>query len=118
MTVKDLEGDYTVIGANQNNSEVNYRGTLNLCLDEYNRVKAKWLIYNEQEQTGYGFFKDNILVINFKYQGNNNETFKGVVVYKCLSKDLLEGFWSEELGDPNFLGAERCFRIKGNVNLN
>jgi hypothetical protein len=62
-------------------------------------------------QTGTGFFKDHILVINFRYKGDKNKLYKGVVVYKCLSKDLLEGFWSEKHGDPFYLGTERCFRI-------
>jgi hypothetical protein len=34
-----------------------------------------------------------------------------VVVYRCLTKDILEGFWSEEYGDPKYLGEERCFRV-------
>jgi len=33
------------------------------------------------------------------------------VVYKCLNKNILEGFWSEEHGNPKFLGSENCFRI-------
>ncbi|WP_406683533.1 hypothetical protein N1F78_12700 [Seonamhaeicola sp. MEBiC1930] len=118
MTVKDIEGEYTIIGTNQNNSDNNYKGTLTLTVDEYNRVKAKWLIHNEQKQIGYGFFKDNILVINFKYRGNEDEIFSGVVVYKCLSKDTLDGFWSEDLGDPNYLGQEQCFRVGSNTNIN
>ena len=65
MTVKDLVGDYTIIGSNQNDNDVNYRGVLSLTLDEYERVIAKWIINNEQEQFGTGFFKNNILVINF-----------------------------------------------------
>ena len=37
--------------------------------------------------------------------------FKGVVVYKCITKDVLDGFWSEKHGNPLYLGAERCFRV-------
>ncbi|WP_282136009.1 hypothetical protein [Seonamhaeicola maritimus] len=112
MTIQELEGEYSIIGTNQNAEGNKYKGILNLSIDEYNRVKAKWLINNWQEQVGYGFFNDNILVINFKYNGDENKVFKGVVVYKCLSKDILEGFWSEKHGNPNYLGQERCFRIE------
>ncbi len=110
MTLEDLPGKYTVIGSNQDANPNEYKGVLNLSLDGNNRIRARWLINNSQEQLGYGFFKDNILVINFNYK-NENSVFKGVVVYKCISKDLLEGFWSEKHGDPNYLGTERCFRF-------
>ncbi|TYA78629.1 hypothetical protein [Seonamhaeicola marinus] len=118
MTVKDLEGTYSIIGSNQNEDDHNYRGTLTLKTDEHNRIVAKWFIHNEQEQTGYGFYHANILVINFTYKGTDNKPFSGTVVYKCLTKDLLDGFWSEEYGDPNYLGTERCFRIEGDLELN
>jgi len=111
MTVEDLIGTYQIIGSNQDAEENTYKGTLSLTLDKNKRVKAKWLINNEQLQTGNGFFRDNILVINFKYQGENDNTFKGVVVYRCLSKNLLDGFWSEKHGNPLYLGKERCFRV-------
>ncbi len=67
MTVKDLVGRYSVIGSNQNDSDKEYQGVLSLTIDENNRIVAKWLIHNEQEQFGVGFFKDNILGINFHY---------------------------------------------------
>ncbi|WP_248722745.1 hypothetical protein [Seonamhaeicola sp. ML3] len=117
MTVKELEGEYSVIGTNQNADGNKYKGTLSLALDAHNRVKAKWHINHWQEQLGYGFFKDNILVINFNYIGDDDNVFKGVVVYKCLSEDILEGFWSEKHGDLDYLGTERCFRILGDKNL-
>ena len=111
MTAKDIEGDFNIIGTNQNGDSNTYKGVLSLKTDENNRLIAKWLIHNEQKQTGFGFFHDNILVINFKYLGVDNTIFKGTVVYKCLSKDLLDGFWFEEFGDPKYMGTERCFRI-------
>lgn len=110
MTLPELVGQYSVIGNNQDAESNTYKGTLNLAIDKNNRIKAKWLINDVQEQFGHGFFKDNILVINFNYKSENS-IFKGVVVYKCISKDLLEGFWSEKHGDPNYIGEERCFRI-------
>jgi hypothetical protein len=112
MTIQDLVGTYSIIGKNQEKTEVNYTGTLNLCLDENNRIVAKWLIDDEQKQVGTGFFKDKILVINFSYQGEDGETLKGVVVYRCITKDILDGFWSEKHGNPLYLGEERCFRVK------
>jgi hypothetical protein len=84
---------------------------LRLEVDHKKQNRAKWLINKEQVQEGIGFFKDNILVINFSYRGDNDEVYKGVVVYRCLTKDILEGFWSEEYGDPKYLGEERCFRV-------
>tara|TARA_R110002049_G_scaffold33535_31_gene110519 strand:- start:5711 stop:6070 length:360 start_codon:yes stop_codon:yes gene_type:complete len=110
MTLTDLPGTYTVIGSNQDAEDTAYRGTLTIELDTTHRIKAKWIIDNEQYQLGTGFFKDNILVINFNYKGDSNAVFKGVVVYKCISKDILDGFWSEKHGNPAYLGAERCFR--------
>jgi hypothetical protein len=112
MTTQNLTGTYNIIGKNQADTNVTYKGNLELHVDNYGRIIAKWLIYDTQEQTGVGFFKDNILVINFQYLGDDEEIYKGVVVYKCITKDILEGFWSEEYGDPRFLGEERCFRVK------
>lgn len=115
MTISDLVGKFNIIGKNQNDSDNEYRGHLTLSLDDDDRIVAKWLIHNEQEQIGAGFFKNNILVINFSYLGESNQIFKGVVVYKCLTSDILDGFWSEEYGDPTYLGEERCFRIKNEI---
>lgn len=114
MTIQDLIGSYTIIGSNQDENENSYKGTLTLTLNENNRVVAKWLINNSQVQIGTGFFKNNILVINFSYKGENKNIYKGVVVYSCISKDILDGFWSEKHGNPLYLGEERCFRIKTN----
>lgn len=118
MIIQDLVGNYNIIGNNQDAEEHSYKGVLSLSLDVNNRIIAKWLINEEQAQVGTGFFNDNILVINFKYQGTDKNTYKGVVVYRCISKDILDGFWSEKHGNPLFLGKERCFRIKENEVLN
>lgn len=112
MNIQDLMGTYSIIGSNQDESDISYRGILTLYLDENSRVNAKWLINNQQEQSGSGFFKDNVLVINFNYKGEDAKIYKGVVVYRCISADILDGFWSEKHGNPLFLGEERCFRIK------
>ena len=116
MNIEDLVGKFQITGSNQDAEDHQYKGILTLSLDPNKRIKAKWFINNEQVQTGNGFFRDNILVINFKYQGEDNKTFKGVVIYRCISKDLLDGFWSEKHGNPLYLGTERCFRISDVVN--
>jgi len=115
MTIQDLTGTYTIIGKNQDATAHDYTGVLILSINENSRIEAKWVIDTEQEQVGTGFFKDNILVINFNYIGTANEVLKGVVVYRCITKDILDGFWSEKHGDPLYLGEERCFRIKDDV---
>ena len=119
MKVQDLIGEFAISGSNQDDSnKITYKGILKLSLDTNNRVIAQWLIDNEQVQTGLGFFKDNILVINFKYQGGDNTIFKGVAVYKCITKDVLDGFWSEKHGNPLYLGTESCVRIASTELLN
>lgn len=119
MTVQDLIGSYSISGSNQDdNQETTYKGILNLYLDENNRIIAQWLINNSQQQKGHGFFKDNILVINFSYKGENNKTYKGVAVYRCITQDVLEGFWSEKHGNPLYLGTEHCLRMKSTERLN
>lgn len=119
MEIQDLIGTYSVSGSNQDNTnQMSYQGTLSLSLDENNRIIAKWIINNLQEQKGNGFFKDNILVLNFSYKGDNNKTYKGVAVYKCITKDILEGFWSEKHGNPLYLGTEKCLRMETSERLN
>ena len=118
MKIEDLVGQFQILGSNQDETKDTYKGTLDLTLDDANRIVAKWMIHKSQEQFGTGFFKDNILVINFNYQGDEQTLYKGVAVYRCISKDILDGFWSEKYGNPLFLGEERCFRVKENTLLN
>lgn len=113
MTVKDLIGSYFIEGSNQDESNATYHGILNLSLDENNRIVAEWII-GDAIQNGTGFYKDQILVINFNYITEDNQIYKGVAVYRCLSKDILDGFWSEKHGNPLYLGSEFCTRIKNN----
>lgn len=118
MTIQDLVGTFSVSGSNQDESnEITYKGVLTLTLDKNNRIKANWLI-NSHQQKGTGFFKDNILVINFNYKGDDNKIYKGVVVYKCITKDVLDGFWSEKHGNPLYLGSEHCLRMETTERLN
>lgn len=119
MTIQDLIGKYSISGSNQEDSnEMTYQGILTLSLDQNNRIIAHWLINDNQEQKGYGFFKDNILVINFNYKGEEDEIYKGVTVYRCITKDVLDGFWSEKHGNPLYLGTEHCLRIESSEFLN
>lgn len=113
MTVQDLIGNYSISGSNQEEgNQISYSGILSLSLDENNRIVARWLINNSQIQKGHGFFKDNILVINFNYKGDDKKTYKGVAIYRCITKDVLDGFWSEKHGNPLYLGTEHCLRIE------
>ena len=114
MSIEEIVGEYTIIGSNQDSGENTYKGSLSLSLDSNKRITAEWIIDKEQKQLGSGFFKDNILVVNFYYHGDDDNIYKGVAVYRCISKDILDGFWSEKHGNPLYLGEERCFRIKGN----
>lgn len=119
MTIQDLIGTYSISGSNQEeNTARAYKGILTLSLDENNRIIAHWFINNSQEQRGTGFFKDAILVINFNYYGEDNKIYKGVAVYRCLTKDVLEGFWSEKHGNPLYLGVEHCLRLETTERLN
>ncbi|MRH99197.1 hypothetical protein GH721_01510 [Kriegella sp. EG-1] len=110
MNIEELIGNFDILGKNQDAVGSTYKGILTLSLDTNNRIVAFWNIGNNQNQQGTGFFKDNILVINFNYIGDDNLVYKGVAVYRCLTKDILEGFWSEEHGNPLYLGSENCFR--------
>jgi hypothetical protein len=118
MEIQDLVGTYTIEGRNQDGiAQLSYKGVLTLSLDENNRIVAHWLI-SDQVQNGTGFFKDNILVINFNYRSEDETIYKGVAVYKCINKDILDGFWSEKHGNPLYLGTEQCFRITSKEFLN
>ncbi|WP_426277972.1 hypothetical protein ACN9MN_01245 [Chryseobacterium sp. S-02] len=111
MTIEDLVGSYSIQGSNQEEiNHISYHGILTLSLDENKRIIAQWII-GDHEQNGTGFYKDQILVINFNYEGDNHKIYKGVALYRCISKDLLDGFWSEKHGNPLYLGSEYCVRI-------
>ncbi|MDQ0593942.1 hypothetical protein QFZ37_002311 [Chryseobacterium ginsenosidimutans] len=118
MTVKELVGSYSVQGSNQEETgHISYHGILTLSLDENNRIIAQWIL-GDHEQNGTGFYKDEILVINFNYEGDDHRIYKGIAVYRCIGKDVLDGFWSEKHGDPLYLGSEYCVRINTTEFLN
>lgn len=110
ISKEDLIGDFQIQGKNQNQEANSYQGTLSIQLDSMDRILATWNISDGSVQQGVGFFHGNILVIQFEY-GDFME-FKGVVVYKCLNANILEGFWSEEVADPKYMGFENAFRIQ------
>lgn len=118
MTVYDLAGTYSIKGSNQEkSSDISYYGTLTLAIDSFDRIVAQWII-GDHIQNGTGFYKDSILVLNFNYEGDDHNIYKGVAVYRCLSKDVLDGFWSEKHGNPLYLGSEYCLRIENPIFLN
>ena len=110
MNIEDIIGQFAISGSNQDSEHSSYAGSLTLSLDHNNKILANWIISGDQIQKGSGFFRDNILVINFSYQGENNMTYKGVAVYRCITPDVLDGFWSEKHANPLYLGTERCIR--------
>ena len=118
MTIQNITGTYQITGTNQDQDASPYKGLLTLVLDDNQRIRATWLINKTQEQYGNGFFKNDILVLNFNYKGYNNQIYNGVVVYQCISADFLEGFWSEDFGNPLYLGLERCFRLQPKTLIN
>jgi hypothetical protein len=111
MKIQDLVGKFAIKGINQDAAQTPYKGRLELTLNSNNKINAIWTIGENQTQEGVGFFKDDILVVNFKYKGEAEQTFKGVVVYRCLNRNLLKGFWSEKFGDQSTLGEENGVRI-------
>lgn len=118
MTIENLEGNYAIQGSNQEEgNKITYHGILTLSLDENKRIIAQWMI-GDHIQNGTGFYKDRILVINFNYEGEDQQLYKGVAVYRCINENVLDGFWSEKHGNPKYLGTEYCTRIKASEFLN
>tara|TARA_R110000868_G_scaffold4211_13_gene26739 strand:- start:146793 stop:147161 length:369 start_codon:yes stop_codon:yes gene_type:complete len=104
-----LEGTYQIIGYNQDKEQSGYTGYLRLIVTSEHCVDAIWTISGVQTQTGKGFIKNDILVVNFAYEGELKKSpkiFKGVVVYKFINDSILDGFWSEKYGDDDYLGFE------------
>jgi len=52
------------------------------------------------------------------YKGDDHKIYKGVAVYRCITKDVLDGFWSEKHGNPLYLGSEHCLRMETTERLN
>lgn len=111
MTIEALVGHYSIEGTNQDDSGSLYYGLLSLSLDANQRILAQWTI-GKHTQTGTGFFKDDILVINFRYEDVEGKVYKGVAVYRCINSNILDGFWSEKHGNPLYLGSEYGVRIQ------
>lgn len=51
-------------------------------------------------------------------ESEDRKIYKGVAVYRCITKDILDGFWSEKHGNPLYLGSEYCVRISNGDFLN
>ena len=108
MKIEELVGTYTVSGINQDEERTSYEGLLTLSLADHDRIEAKWLIGGTEEQYGIGFFKDNILVIDFYYFDEILTKYNGIVVYKLINSTVLDGFWTEELGHKDYVGKEKA----------
>lgn len=111
MELAHLEGDFLLKGTNQDAEKSTYEGTLNLSLRSDGGLNAVWRINPDQMQYGVGFFKNDMLVINFNYLGDNEVVYYGVVAYSCTNPDALTGIWSEEAGNAKYVGEEIAVRI-------
>ena len=60
MKIKDILGNFSIIGSNQDATDETYKGSLELSLDEENRIIAKWLI---NKKPGLYSMRD---LLNFK----------------------------------------------------
>ncbi|WP_233244217.1 hypothetical protein [Brumimicrobium oceani] len=110
-----FEGSYNIIGLNQDEEQGRYFGFLHISKVSEIRVNAEWVINGEQVQQGSGFFHGDTLIINFSYEGeedNEGKIYKGVVVYKLINNVILTGFWSEKHGNDEFLGFEEGRKLK------
>jgi len=108
-TIPSILGRYTIQGNNQDENQTPYSGFLDITSLPDGRLKAVWTIGETQYQVGTGFNNENILVFNFRYEGEGEflgKQFKGVVVYTISPDGNLKGFWSEKYGDQRFLGKE------------
>lgn len=112
MEITDLIGQYLIEGVNQDKEETKYSGSLNLSLRSDGGLNAVWRIDPDQLQYGVGFFKNEMLVINFDYVGDDDVIFRGVVAYTCVSPEILNGIWSEEVGDSKFVGMEKAQKVQ------
>ncbi|MBC8753840.1 hypothetical protein H2O64_04110 [Kordia sp. YSTF-M3] len=119
VNIENITGEYKISGINQDAERTAYTGILKVSLDENNKIIAHWSINSDsQTMQGTGFYKDNMLVINFNYVGDDTTTYKGVAVYRIINANVLNGFWSEKHGDQKFLGEEQCLRINTTDNKN
>jgi hypothetical protein len=119
VNIEDITGEYQISGINQDAERTAYTGILKVSLNENNKIIAHWSINNDsQTMQGTGFYKDNMLVINFNYVGDDANIYKGVAVYRIINTNVLNGFWSEKHGDQKFLGEEQCLRINTTDNNN
>lgn len=115
-----FEGSYNIIGLNQDERQGCYFGFLHISKVSEIRVNAEWVINGEQVQQGSGFYQGDTLVINFSYEGeeeNEGKTYKGVVVYKLINDSVLTGFWSEKHGNDEFLGFEEGRKLKASETI-
>lgn len=95
-------GKYYIVGSNAIDSDSGYIGVLEVFKDK-DRCYGRWTIEEEDVQEGYGFFKNNILTLGFKYE-REGVFFTGVISYEFLADDIIIGHWTEEAS--NTVGIE------------
>ena len=112
MEITGLVGKYIIEGSNQDEKGTYYNGTLTLSIKSDNRINAVWQIGSDQIQYGIGFFKNEMLVINFHYEGDDQSMYYGVVAYQCNKQGVINGVWSEERGDAKYVGVEKGKKVQ------
>lgn len=109
--INDFIGTYKILGSNQDEEASNYQGLLKISSLDGEIIEAEWTIGDSQKHQGIGLLEDSRLLLKFRYEGDDGQTFHGVVEYHLLESGILEGFWTEEYGDNRFLGTEQCFKL-------
>jgi hypothetical protein len=120
MTIQDLIGNYTVIGANQDDQDISYKGFLTLSKNESNQIFAEWTIHKDQKQTGIGFFKDNFDATPNGGASGSNGTTPTVTTATDTTPDYLD-IDADDDGIPDNVEAQSTLGYTaptGNVGLN
>ncbi|MDO6737514.1 hypothetical protein [Wenyingzhuangia sp. 2_MG-2023] len=99
INMVNICGLYEIVGGNPDLKKSYYTGTLKIDLIS-NQIEVSWLIEGEQEQTGYGFVFNNILVIHFSYT-SDKQLYNGIVAYEFLTPEIVVGKWTEEIAVEN-----------------
>jgi hypothetical protein len=84
MNSKDILGHFSISGSNQNGEIAIMEHSL--AFDQNKRIMARWIINMTKFNKGTGFLEIIFLVINFNYEGEGQIIFKGVVVYRCITR--------------------------------
>ncbi|NLR91056.1 hypothetical protein [Flammeovirga agarivorans] len=92
----NIIGNYAVFGHNPWDSTSEYTGNVSIQELDKNKFHIDWTVgFSDYYQKGTGQWIKNFFVVNFDYK-DNQQTYKGVVIYKSIDDETLEGFWIEE----------------------